>query len=77
MNANIQEESMKYGWAANAISSSCTSGAWTEMVRKINAGVKSRIKKEGFNKFAELSELEQAAVVEREFFEVSFLPCIK
>jgi hypothetical protein len=58
------------GWANLAISKACITRPWAELVDYIHNNIKNKIAIEGFSRFSELSEREQAALIEREFHEV-------
>ena len=61
---------MDADWANQAISNACITRPWAEFIDAINSSVKSKIGVEGYARFSELAQADQAALIEREFFEV-------
>jgi len=61
---------MNIDWANEAISKVCMTRSWADFIDEINNNIKLKINNEGYSRFSELSESEQAALIEREFFEV-------
>lgn len=57
-------------WANDAISSACSSSSWNELLSKVKSKVKQRVNDEGYTSFLDLSELEQAAIIDRQFHEL-------
>ena len=59
------------GWANQAISKACITRPWADLVDSINNNIKSKIAVEGYSRFSELTQVEQGALIEREFHQVS------
>jgi len=63
---------MNMNWAHDSISKACITRPWAELVDTINNNIKHKVISEGYSRFSELSEEDQALLIEREFHEVSF-----
>ena len=61
---------MDSDWANQAISKACITRPWADFIDAINCSIKLKIEQEGYARFSELAEADQAALIEREFFEV-------
>ena len=57
-------------WVDDAMSSVCNSAAWSNVLKLFDEKIKLKLKDQGYDAFAELSQLEQATLVERQFQEV-------
>jgi len=62
---------MSVDWANKAIANACITRPFAELIDTINKNIQVKIKADGYSKFSDLTQADQAALIEREFFEVS------
>jgi hypothetical protein len=65
---------MSIDWANKSISNACITRPWAELIDVINKNIQVKIRADGYSKFSDLTQADQAALIEREFFEVGIGP---
>lgn len=57
-------------WAKNAVDCACDSPAWKNLLENVHLSVRNKCKTQGLALFADLTQQEQAAIIEREFYDM-------
>ena len=57
-------------WMNRAIEKSCDDSSWKGLLTEVYASVKTKMKELDYSNFAQLTQIEQAIVIEKELFKV-------
>jgi len=57
-------------WAVSAMDQACDSSAWKNLLENVYLSVRNKCKTQGLAGFADLTQAEQAALIEREFYDM-------